>query len=125
MTTDRYWIQAWAPQADRNGGPRVGKWIVTVDEADLDAAWRTVKSALQAGTLGPSAKARTSVPLPFIQADGKSVICVYTHDFQDVRDRERIGHALVRLGFGHLGYKTDEQSLRDWQQECGTRWGWC
>lgn len=115
QTRDRYWIQAWNPDADQLGGPRVGKWIVTVDEDKLDAAWTAIRAALLQGRLGTSAKTRTAMPHPFIEPDGKTVICVYTADSLDVADRNRVMKVLHELGFRDLRYKTDEETLRDWR----------
>lgn len=113
--TDKFWVQAWAPQAPVEPRPRVGKWVVTVDEADLDRAWQRIQEALLEGRLGPSAKARTAMPHPFLESDGKTVICVYTKDSLDVKDRNRVLRILHELGFKDLRYKTDEETLRDWR----------
>jgi hypothetical protein len=113
LTTDRFWIQEWAPGA-QEPGPRVGKWIVTIDEADLDAAWKKIRTALLHGKLGQAAKARTSMRHPFLERDGKTVICVYTIDYNDTKDRKRVLRMLRQLGFDDCRYKTDEETLRDW-----------
>jgi hypothetical protein len=113
-TTDRYWIQAWAPDASVPG-PRVGKWVVTVDEDDVDAAWDEVRVALAKGQLGPSAKCRTAQRHPFLEPDGKTVICVYTKDSLDAKDRNRVLRMLGNLGFQDVRYKTDEETRRDWR----------
>lgn len=113
QTLDRFWIQEWAPGA-RGGGPRVGKWIVTIDEADLDRAWTEVREALANGLLGTSAKARTARRHPFVKPDGKTVICVYTYDSEDRQDRARVARMLNNLGFQDKRYKTDAQTRRDW-----------
>lgn len=114
-TTDRFWIQEWNPAASREVGSRVGKWVVTVDEEDLDAAWTEIRSALLQGKLGPAAKTRTAMRHPFVEPDGKSVICVYTYDCLDVKDRNRVLRMLGNLGFQDVRYKTDEESRRDWR----------
>jgi hypothetical protein len=112
--TDRFWVQDWAPDR-REPGPRTGKWVVTVDEQDLDAAWREIRQALLLGRLGPSAKCRTAQPHPFIERDGKTVIIVYTRDSLDVKDRNRVRRELSDLGFQDVRYKTDAETLRDWR----------
>lgn len=114
-TGDRFWIQEWNPTATHVVGPRTGKWVVTVDEEDLDAAWTEIRTALLQGHLGTSAKTRTAMRHPFLEPDGKTVICVYTHDCLDVDDRNRVMKALHRLGFTDLRYKTEEESIRDWR----------
>lgn len=114
MTTDRYWIQEWASKAEEPG-PRVGKWIVTIDERDLDAAWTEIRTALLQGKLGPAAKTRTAMRHPFLEPDGKTVICVYTYDSLDAKDRNRVLRMLGNLGFQDCRYKTDEETMRDWR----------
>jgi len=114
-TIDRFWIQEWAPDALHDMGDRVGKWVVTVDERDLDAAWDEIRTALLANKLGHSAKCRTAVPHPFLPRDGKTVICVYTRDSLDVKDRNRVLRMLGNLGFQDCRYKTDEETRRDWR----------
>lgn len=114
-TTDRFWIQAWAPDALHDMGDRVGKWVVTIDERDLDAAWNEIRTALLANKLGQSAKCRTAVPHPFMARDGKTVICVYTRDCLDAKDRNRVLRMLGNLGFQDCRYKTDEETRRDWR----------
>lgn len=110
-TTDRYWIQLWAPDATP-GGPHVGKWIVTIDEADLDNAWEEISMALCKGLLGPSAKARTAQHDPSMERAGKTVICVYTYDSRDHKDRARVAKMLNNLGFQDIRYRTDAQTRR-------------
>lgn len=114
MTTDRFWIQEWAPDA-AEPTPRAGKWVVTIDEADVDAAWTEIRTALHQGKLGPSAKCRTAMRHPFLGPDGKTVICVYTYDSLDVQDRNRVLRMLGNLGFQDCRYKTDEETRRDWR----------
>lgn len=106
--TDRYWLQAWAP--NRQVTPRVGKWLIRVPATDVDDAWERIKVALKAGRLGPSAKVRTAVPHPIYSNDVK-VICVYTSDHQDEADKQRVRKVLRRLGFNErLRYKTDDET---------------
>ena len=113
-TFDRYWIQEWAPNR-QHSGPRVGKWIVTIPDADVDSAWATIRVALVDGRLGPSAKCRSALPHPLIPPNGHAVICVYTHDSDDAEDRKRVRDELGRLGFRRIYYKTDEETRRDWR----------
>ena len=122
--TDEFWVQAWAPKAPVPG-PRVGKWVVTVDEEDVDAAWVEIRDALAKGQLGPAAKCRTAQPHPFLESDGKTVICVYTKDSRDAEDRNRVLRMLGNLGFQDVRYKTDEETRRDWRS-ClpSTQSGW-
>lgn len=115
QTKDRFWIQEWAPDAIHDMSDRVGKWVVTIDEQDLDEAWREIRTALLAGKLGQSAKCRTAMRHPFLEPDGKTVICVYTYDSLDAKDRNRVLRMLGNLGFQDCRYKTDEETRRDWR----------
>jgi hypothetical protein len=117
-TRDRFWIQAWKPEAQNQSYPRVGKWIVTVDAEDIDAAWHEIQTALSKGKLGPSAKTRTAMRYPFTDPDGQLVICVYTADSEDTADKERVRRFLTNLGFQRMRYKTDEETRRNWHA-CG------
>jgi hypothetical protein len=114
-TKDRPWIQEWNPAASGEVGPRSGKWIVTIDEEDLDAAWAEIRTALLQGKLGPAAKTRTAMRHPFLAPDGKTVICVYVADSIDPRERNRVLRMLGNLGFQNVRYKTDEETRRDWR----------
>jgi hypothetical protein len=114
-TTDKFWLSEWAPNASGLAGPRSGKWVVTVDEQDLDAAWAEIRMALLKGKLGPAAKTRTAMRHPFLEPDGKTVICVYVEDSLDAKDRNRVLGMLGNLGFQNVKFRTDEESLRDWR----------
>lgn len=106
---DRFWLQAWAP--NRHVTTRVGKWLLQVPAADVDAVWEQVLGALKAGRLGPSAKVRTAVPHRFYPNFVK-VICVYTKDAEDAADKARVRLELYRLGFVEpLTYRTDAETL--------------
>ncbi len=114
-TWDQFWIHEWNPTASRDIGPRVGKWVVTVDADDIDAAWAEIHEALRQNRLGPSAKARTALAHPDVEPNGHLVICVYTHDSRDATDKERVRRALANLGFQKVRYKTDAETRRDWR----------
>lgn len=110
QVVDAFWMQEWGP--DRAVTPRVGKWIIEVPARELDQAWYCLLGSLESGHLGPSIKARTAVPHPFLGNDTK-VICVYTKDSQDEADKDRVRRELHRLGFKqHLRYKTDEETMK-------------
>ena len=108
--TDRYWLQVDAPIHDVT--PRVGKWLLELDENDLDDAWAKILVSLWQNRLGPSVKARTAAPHPWRNRPG-TVICVYTKDSNDEADKQRVLAELHRLGFTqNMRYKTDEETRR-------------
>lgn len=109
QTTDRYWLQAWAPLYDVT--PRVGKWIIKLPAAGLDEAWNKLLVSLWENKLGPSMKARTAVPDPRF-SNAEKVVCVYTKDSNDQADKKRVRDELHHLGFTRLTYKTDEETRR-------------
>ena len=109
-TKNQYWIYAWAPPQQRLVTPRVGKWLLFVPDADVDAAWATIEAAVEQGRLGPAAKTRTASP--GVPGDWLKVICIYTHDAHDDADRERVRRTIRELGFAQeLVYKTDEDTM--------------
>lgn len=113
--TDRFWVYAWNPKATGEVGPRNGKWVITIPEAKLDESWTKIVDALKVGRLGDACKARTAVPHPFLEPDGQTVLIVFTKDFLDVKDRNRILSEIYRLGFHSVRYRTDQESLNDWK----------
>jgi len=107
------WIYAEDPkQVEREANPEaIGKWLVFVEEADVDAVWEKVAAATQSGRLGFAAKVATAWPNSLARSS-KRVICVYTYDFNDHEDVTRVLVALRDLGFEErLSYKTDVDTL--------------
>lgn len=107
------WIYAEDPkQVGREANPEViGKWLVFVDEEDVDAVWEKIATATLSGRLGLSSKVATAWPNPLARSS-KRVICVYTYDSNDHEDVTRVLVALRDLGFKErLSYKTDVDTL--------------
>ena len=107
------WIYAEDPKrAGRQANPEVvGKWLVFVQAADVDAVWEKVSAATLSGQLGLAAKVATAWQNPLARSS-KRVICVYTYDFSDHEDVARVLVALRDLGFKErLSYKTDFDTL--------------
>lgn len=99
-TTDRILAAA------RTHGVTSGKWMLFPMPPDVDAVWRLVADATASGQLGSGAKVATkpaaeerheeSQPRP---GSGRSrVVCVYTNDFADVADVQRVARKLDHLG---------------------------
>jgi hypothetical protein len=107
--TVAYWMYARAPKPMRDVSPRVGKWLIFLPLAELDAAWRKIETSVKAGNLGPAAKTRTASPN--VGEAGGKVICVYTRDADDIADRERVRRHLLRLGLKVETYRTDAETL--------------
>lgn len=86
---------------------RSGKWMLFPSVEQTDETWRNVLVLLAAGGLGLTVK-RSVAPDPAL---GRSVnvICIYTHDFEDVGDVARVLSALrERWPTSPLNYKTDD-----------------
>ena len=108
-----YWL--YADNATGNypkSTPRSGKWLLFVRKAELDAAWKRIKQATEAGRLGGDAKVSTAKPNPNAVDPTRGVICVYTYDSEDEDDVMRVREELRGLGFvNKIPYKTDEATL--------------
>jgi hypothetical protein len=113
--TQEYWHIAEREE----GGPypestvRGGKWLIFVPSSHVDDAWATIKTAIEKGKLGQSAKVATAKPNPNAQNPNVKVICVYTYDCDDREDVMRIRQALRDLGFtAKMSYKTDDATYK-------------
>jgi len=74
---------------DHPRASRSGKWLLTIQEGDVDRMWGIVQRGVQAELLGPLAK---------VGPIGKVfLICVYTQDFTDDKDILRVLQQLVGL----------------------------
>lgn len=92
--------------------PRSGKWLIFVPKIYIDQVWKTIKSSIERGELGNSAKISTAKPNPNAKDPGKGVICVYTYDSDDLTDVRRIRQRLRELGItGKIPYKEDRATL--------------
>ena len=112
QVTDAYWIYA-KRRKGKYPKPTLksGKWLVFVNERDVDEVWAKLKKATEEGKLGSSAKVATAKPSPLGES-GKKVICVYTYDWEDEKDVKRIREELRKLGITNkIPYKSDEDTL--------------
>lgn len=113
-TTQMYWIVQDAPgmQQGETDDEKAGKWLIFLESDRVDAAWRSVRDATAAGTLGISAKVSTAKPNPDSR-DERKVIYVYTRDWADEADVMRVRERLRELGFvDRLGYKRNIETYR-------------
>jgi hypothetical protein len=108
-----YWIVQDAPSSppDAIEDERAGKWLIFTEPDQVDAAWRRVRDATVAGTLGISAKVSTAKPNPDSR-DTRKVIYVYTRDWADEGDVMRVREKLRELGFtDRIGYKRNIETF--------------
>lgn len=114
--TDEYWVVASCethqdyPRKFKN--MNVGKWLVFADIKEIDTNWQTIKKATKSGLLGIGAKAATAMENPNATSANEKVICIYTYNWQDIKDVYRVEQALRQIGIEHtLYYKTDRDSI--------------
>jgi ABC-type transport system substrate-binding protein len=92
--------------------------------ADVNRVWRLVAEAVVDGRLGGTAKvAPADPPNPFVAAPKKQashLICVYTKDFSDLEDVQRVLEELIELGLaprnasdGAIYYQADVYTYLD------------
>ena len=86
-----------------------GKWLVFVGSHNLSRIWNKIKIAVEKGKLGSLAKTSRAEH----QSSSNGVICVYTYDWKDRQDVQRIREELRKLGIiRKISYKTDEDTVR-------------
>jgi hypothetical protein len=120
--TNVYWLYAERkvgnyPAATEN----CGKWLLFSPIAEIDAAWKVIKTATENGVLGSSSKVATAKPNPNATDNDTKVICVYTYDCFDMEDVMRIREELRNLGFrSKIPYKTDKATISQQYQKNGS-----
>ena len=90
-----------------------GKWMLFPSDEDYPRCWRLVVEGTVEGRLGILSKAATPS-----DNDPVNLICVYTFDFTDMDDVQRVLEALVDLGLCRKGgspiyYKCDGYTYLD------------
>ncbi len=110
QVTGGFWLYAERQQgAYPPATPRGGKWLIFASRGAVDALWRKIRHAVEAGQLGSSAKVSTARRNLNATDPSKHVICVYTYDSDDLEDVRRVRQALRQLGVRRpIPYKTDE-----------------
>lgn len=106
-----YWIYTYfqnyqfkKPKNERESG----KWLIFDHISEIDDTWKKVEAATIKGLLGPSSKVSTAKPNPNAFDPMTKVICVYTEDFNDKLDVDRIAKGIRSLGIENkLIYKFD------------------
>ena len=85
----------------------VGKWLIYRPRNEIDKAWLVVAKATFDKTLGRGAKVST-VSSVAENREGSHVICVYTRNYLDLEDVDRVRSLLRKRGFVEpLCYKPD------------------
>jgi len=113
-TTLMYWIVQDAPGASPGqvDDEKVGKWLIFLEEDQVDEGWRRVRDDTCAGLLGISSKVSTAKPNPESR-DRRKVIYVYTKDWADEADVMRIRERLRERGFTErIGYNRNIETYR-------------
>lgn len=113
-TSLMYWIVQDAPSAAPNqvDDEKVGKWLIFLEEDQVDEGWRRVRDDTCAGLLGISTKVSTVKPNPESR-DRRKVIYVYTKDWADEADVMRVRERLREQGFtDRIGYKRNIETFR-------------
>ena len=91
-------------QLVRESGLVVGKWLIYSSPKSVNNVWKTVAAAYISNELGINIKVSASSQA----GSGEHVICVYTRNYLDVADVERVREKLRSLGFTRrLFYKPD------------------
>jgi hypothetical protein len=113
-TTLMYWIVQDAPGVSPGqvDDEKVGKWLIFLEEDQVDEGWKNVRDDTCAGLLGISSKVSTAKPNPESR-DRRKVIYVYTKDWADEADVMRIRERLRERGFtDRIGYKRNIETYR-------------
>ena len=110
-TTDRYWLlcvnEAYAFKKEKSFR-QSGKWLIFAHKSVIDETWEKVKQATLQGLLGPSSKVSTAKENPNSNDPSTKVICVFTEDYNNQEDVQRIKDALRSLQIENkLSYKLD------------------
>jgi hypothetical protein len=89
----------------------VGKWMVFAPRSLVDVEWRVVRRATREGRLGSEAKVATRFENPLARNPDEQPIMIYTRDWRDQADVERVIAALRAIGIDRKAfYKRDEDT---------------
>ncbi|MGW2863289.1 putative phosphothreonine lyase domain-containing protein [Streptomyces sp. NPDC001205] len=106
------WQWAMAPGPGFSSTGKSGKWLWFLPVRALDAGWHRVKTAVEAGQLGPQAKVAT-LRCDFDGDPTRRPVSIYTDNHEDEEDVRRVLEALRSLGIrDQLAYKPDEATER-------------
>ncbi|MEU3219825.1 putative phosphothreonine lyase domain-containg protein [Streptomyces sp. NPDC006971] len=112
--TTEPWLWAAAPDTPltEDDHPFSGKWIWFTPLSLVDASWTTIRTATEDSLLGYRSKAATLINTRTKSDDTRRPICIYTRDWHDVDDVQRVLTNLRTLGITDLLlYKTNSDTL--------------
>jgi hypothetical protein len=109
QVTDQPWLWAQPDSQPVEPDPeRVGKWMVFPPVHLVDVEWRAVRQATETGRLGIEAKVATAYPHARARSRDERPIMVYTQDWRNRADVERVLVLLREIGItGKAFYKRD------------------
>lgn len=108
-TREVSWLHIRGVYANKVDPRFVGKWLIFVPKTKINKIWKRIRNATQNGKLSFSSKCSTARSVK----DKGYVICVYTPDYRDMKDVNRVRKVLNHLGFIRpLSYKTDEMTAK-------------
>jgi hypothetical protein len=113
---DQYWLYAHNKTNNITiQDSFVGKWMLFVLNNDMDNIWDIIKNETENGNLGISSKIATMKNNPNTLNNSYKVICVYTYDYSDKDNVEKIGKKLIELLNLNkpIYYKTDQQTIEN------------
>jgi len=88
---------------------RSGKWLIFEYKNEIDETWNQIKEATRNGLFGAKAKVATAKANPKASNADFKVICIYTADFDDKEDINRIEKSIRSLGIENkLIYKLND-----------------
>lgn len=97
-----YWVHAFGPGASSENldWRLIGKWLIRMTCPYVEDYWSRISHAVEAGTLGPSAKIATDWGREHDPAGPwrNHVVCVYTRDWRDEDDVLRAARRLHEIG---------------------------
>lgn len=103
-----YWIESKRKQGDYPAPtPNTGEWRVKLTVENVDAVWKQVKQATEAGKLGYKSKVSTRPAAGQAHPDQR-LLAVRTYSADDTADVERIKAELESMGLSDLEYVRDK-----------------
>jgi uncharacterized protein YprB with RNaseH-like and TPR domain len=119
--TNSYWLDAIRnrdisiPQTEQTDSAyKSGKWLIFIDKLFINDIWDKIKKATETGKLGLASKVSTALENSHSTNVNEYVICVYTKNWQNIEDIERIEKEIRNIGISStLFYKTDEDSIKN------------
>jgi len=99
-----------------------GKWLIFVENSEVDAAWENLASEIESGRLPFEAKVSTVKKSPLREERRGHVICVYTPNFLFRKDVRNCRVMLKDLGFdSKLYYKPDLYTYKGFYRIYGSK----